>query len=55
MLSPYLIGAAATSYGLAFGLGLTAAFDVIGVIAVYFLPETVKAGINYVKNGNAKV
>jgi hypothetical protein len=42
MLSPYIIGAVAASYGLAVGLGLTALFSLIAVVALLFLPETRK-------------
>ena len=40
MLSPYLIGIAANAYGLAVGLGLTAVFNAIAMLALLMLPET---------------
>ncbi|MFT4300943.1 MAG: MFS transporter [Desulfovibrio sp.] len=40
MLSPLLIGVAASSYGLAIGLGLTTVFYMISLISLLFLPET---------------
>ena len=45
MLSPIIIGALAEGYGLSFGLGVTVVFNLLGLVAVYFLPETVKAGV----------
>ena len=42
MLSPYIIGTVAAAYGLVVGLGLTALFSLIAVIALFFLPETRK-------------
>jgi MFS family permease len=45
MLSPYIIGAVAQAKGLGFGLGTTAVFNAIGLIALLMLPETVKAGV----------
>lgn len=54
MLSPFIIGAVAQAHGLTLGLGLTAVFNLIGVIAVYLLPETVKAGVRYVTNKNTQ-
>lgn len=44
MLSPFIIGAFATNYGLTYGLGLTAVFNLLALIAVYLLPETRKLG-----------
>lgn len=40
MLSPYIIGLVGQKYGLGVGLGVTAVFYLIGVIAVLLLPET---------------
>ena len=40
MLSPYLIGVAASTYGLAMGLGLTTVFYGMAIVAILFLPET---------------
>lgn len=40
MLSPLLIGVAASSYGLAVGLGLTTVFYTLSLISLIFLPET---------------
>jgi MFS family permease len=45
MLSPFMIGAFATNYGLAYGLGLTAVFNLLGLIAVFLLPETRTLGV----------
>jgi len=45
MLSPIIIGALAEGYGLSFGLGVTVVFNLLGLVAVYFLPDTVKAGV----------
>lgn len=45
MLSPFIIGAIAQAKGLAFGLGATVVFNLIGLTALYLLPETVKAGV----------
>jgi MFS family permease len=45
MLSPIIIGALAQGYGLSFGLGATMVFNVLALIAITFLPETVRAGI----------
>jgi MFS family permease len=45
MLSPYIIGAVAQAKGLGFGLGTTAVFNAIGLVALLMLPETVKAGV----------
>ena len=44
MLSPFLIGAFATNFGLAYGLGLTAVFNLLGLVAVFLLPETRNLG-----------
>ncbi len=45
MLSPYIIGAVAQAKGLGVGLGVTAVFNAIGLIALFMLPETVRAGV----------
>jgi len=42
MLSPVLIGSVAAAHGLVMGLGLTALFNLIAVVALLMLPETVK-------------
>ncbi|NVO15783.1 MAG: MFS transporter [Rhodoplanes sp.] len=44
MSSPFIIGLLAQGYGLSFGLGATMVFNLIGIIALVFLPETVRAG-----------
>lgn len=40
MMSPYLIGIAATAHGLSVGLGLTAVFNAVAMFALFMLPET---------------
>ncbi len=40
MLSPYIIGVTAASYGLGVGLGMTAVFNAIAMLALFMLPET---------------
>lgn len=45
MFSPVIIGTVAQSQGLAFGIGTTVGFLVIGIVALCFLPETVRAGV----------
>ena len=40
MSSPYIIGWIGTAYGLAMGIGVTAAFYLIGMIVTWMLPET---------------
>jgi MFS family permease len=45
MASPYIIGALAESRGLGFGLGATVIFNLVGLVALFLLPETVKAGV----------
>jgi MFS family permease len=45
MLSPYIIGFVAQAYGLAIGLGTTAAFYVIAMIAIFLLPETKRESV----------
>jgi MFS family permease len=45
MFSPVIIGAVAQTQGLAFGIATTVGFLVIGIIALCFLPETVRAGV----------
>ena len=45
MLSPLIIGALAQGYGISFGLGATMVFNVLALIAIIFLPETVRAGV----------
>lgn len=42
MISPFLIGTVASQYGLTLGLGLTAAFSTVAIIALFLLPETRK-------------
>jgi MFS family permease len=42
MLVPFIIGAVAQNQGLALGLGLTAGFYLVGLLAACFLPETRK-------------
>lgn len=42
MLSPYIIGAIASGFGFVIGLGVTAAFYLVGAVAIYLLPETSK-------------
>jgi hypothetical protein len=44
MASPYIIGALAEAKGLGFGPGATVVFNIIGLAALFLLPETVKAG-----------
>lgn len=51
MLSPFLIGAVADAQGLTAGLMVTAAFNIVGVIAALLLPETAKL---VVANAKAK-
>jgi len=43
--SPVIIGSVAEARGLGWGLGTTAAFNVLGLIALFLLPETVRAGV----------
>lgn len=50
MLSPFIIGALADTYGLGSGLGVTIVFNAIGLIGLLFLPETVRRGIKVFKN-----
>lgn len=45
MASPYIIGTIAEAKGLGFGLGATVVFNLIGLVALLLLPETVKAGV----------
>jgi MFS family permease len=45
MLSPVIIGAVAQAHGLAWGLGTTMIFNFIALLSLFFLPETVKAGV----------
>jgi MFS family permease len=45
MASPFIIGAVAEVKGLGFGLGITVVFNLIGLAALFLLPETVKAGV----------
>jgi dipeptide/tripeptide permease len=40
MSSPYVIGWVAIGYGLGVGIGTTALFYLIGMVAVWLLPET---------------
>ncbi len=54
MLSPFIIGAVSEAKGLGFGLGVTAAFNLLGLIALIFLPETVKAGVRMLHVGEEK-
>ncbi len=44
MFSPYIIGAVATAYGFVWGLGITAVFYLIAMIAILLLPETKTGG-----------
>ena len=55
MLSPIIIGALAQGYGLSFGLGATMVFNVLALIAIIFLPETVRAGIERTHFASATV
>ncbi|MBP2652571.1 MAG: major facilitator superfamily 1 [Firmicutes bacterium] len=55
MLSPYIIGALAESSGMALGLGITVVFNLLGLIAVYNLPETVKAGVKLYNRSSTEV
>ena len=45
MFSPVIIGAVAESQGLSFGLVTTIGFNVVALMALLFLPETVKGGV----------
>ncbi len=51
MFSPVIIGTVAQSQGLAFGIGTTVGFIVISIVALYFLPETVRAGVKLYTTG----
>lgn len=42
MLSPVIIGSVAASHGLVMGLGITALFNLIAMVALVLLPETAK-------------
>lgn len=42
MFSPLITGVIATGYGMRYGIGMTAIFNIMGLIAVLFLPETRK-------------
>jgi len=53
MASPYIIGALAETRGLGFGLGATVVFNLVGLIALFLLPETVKAGVRMYHAGAA--
>jgi hypothetical protein len=54
MLAPYLIGVVAQTKGLAAGLATTVVYDVIALVGLFFLPETVKAGIRLYSMVEAK-
>jgi MFS family permease len=45
MMAPYLIGVVAQTRGLGFGLGTTIVYDMLALVGLFFLPETVKAGV----------
>lgn len=51
MASPFVIGAIAEAKGLGFGLGTTVVFNLIGLAALFLLPETVKAGVKVLRAG----
>jgi hypothetical protein len=54
MLAPYIIGVVAQTKGLGAGLATTVIYDVIALVGLFFLPETVKAGIRLHSAAKAK-
>ncbi len=43
VIMPFTVGALAKTYGLGFGIGICAGIFFVGVLTVYFMPETLKA------------
>ena len=54
MLAPYIIGVVAQTKGLGVGLATTVIYDMLALVGLFFLPETVKAGIRLHAEAKAK-